>query len=151
MRLTVYTDYALRVLIYVALKPTAVATINEIAQSYGISRNHLMKVVHRLGMLGYLETLRGKNGGIRLARAPSEINLGEVVRDTEEDMALVECFQPLSGNCRIQPECVLRNAIQQALSAFMQVLDGYTLAHLIKPNRNLAARLAIPVPDSPRR
>lgn len=143
MRLTVYTDYALRVLIYVGLKQGDVSTIGEIAESYDISRNHLMKVVHRLGLLGYLDTVRGKGGGIRLAREPECINLGDVVRCTEEDMALVECFQPGPVKCRIQPECVLRGALQEALRAFMEVLDRYTLADLLKPERHLARLLAI--------
>ena len=144
MRLTVYTDYALRVLIYVALKRPEATTINEIAQSYRISRNHLMKVVHRLGVLGYLETVRGKGGGIRLAQTPSKINLADVVRNTEEDMALVECFQSGPPRCCIQPECVLRGALQTALDAFLRVLNRYTLHHLIQPNRELKQLLAIP-------
>lgn len=147
MRLTLYTDYALRVLIYVALKQPEVATINEIAQSYQISRNHLMKVVHHLGILGYLETVRGKGGGIRLARAPSKINLAEVVRNTEEDLALVECFQPGPPHCCIQPECVLRTALRTALDAFLKVLNRYTLKHLIQPNRELKKLLAMPYSD----
>jgi Rrf2 family nitric oxide-sensitive transcriptional repressor len=124
MRLTVYTDYALRVLIYVALKQPEAATINEIAQSYRISRNHLMKVVHRLGLLGYLETVRGKGGGMRLAQAPSKINLAEVVRSTEEDMALVACFQSGAPRCCIQPECMLRIALRTARDAFLNVPDA---------------------------
>lgn len=144
MRLTVYTDYALRVLIYAALKRPEVATINEIAQSYRISRNHLMKVVHHLGILGYLETVRGKGGGIRLAKAPSKINLAEVIRNTEEDLALVECFQPGPPRCCIQSECVLRAALRTALDAFLKVLNRYTLSHLIRPNRALRELLAMP-------
>lgn len=143
MRLTLYTDYALRVLIYVALKRPEVATINEIAQSYQISRNHLMKVVRHLGILGYLETVRGKGGGIRLAKAPSTINLAEVVRSTEEDLALVECFQPRPPHCCIQPDCVLRAALQVALNAFLKVLNRYTLNHLIQPNRELKKLLGM--------
>lgn len=144
MRLTVYTDYALRVLIYVALKRPEHATINEIAQSYLISRHHLTKVVHRLGLLGYLETARGKGGGLRLARPPSKINLAEVIRNTEDNMALVECFQSGRPRCCIQPQCVLRSALQTALDAFLKVLNRFTLQHLIKPNRQLMQILAIP-------
>lgn len=144
MRLTAYTDYALRVLVYVALKRPETTTISEIAQNYRISRNHLMKVVHHLGVLGYLETVRGKGGGIRLAQAPSKINLAEVVRKTEEDMALVECFQSGPPRCCIQPECVLRRALQAALAAFLKVLNRYTLSHLIRPSRELKQLLAIP-------
>src|SRR3546814_353363 len=92
MRLTLYTDYSLRVLMYLGLNRDGLATITEVAERYGISRNHLMKIVHQLGLLGYIETVRGKGGGIRFARSPGEINLGEVIRRTEEDMALVQCF-----------------------------------------------------------
>jgi Rrf2 family nitric oxide-sensitive transcriptional repressor len=106
-----------------------------------------MKVVHHLGILGYLETVRGKGGGIRLARAPSKINLAEVVRNTEEDLALVECFQPGPPHCCIQPECVLRAALQAALNAFLKVLNRYTLKHLIQPNRELRKLLAMPYSD----
>ncbi len=149
MRLTVYTDYALRVLIYMALKRPEAATINEIAKSYNISRNHLMKVVHHLGILGYLETVRGKGGGIRLAQAPSKINLAEVIRNTEEDLALVACFRSGPPRCCIQPECVLRAALREALNAFLKVLNRYTLNHLIQPNRELRQLLAIPHSDRP--
>ena len=136
MRLTVYTDFSLRVLMYVALHPERLPTIGEIASSYGISRNHLMKVVYELGLAGYVVTLRGKNGGLRLARAPQEIVLGEVVRRTEPDMALVPCFEPIAAPCAITPACILRRALYEARAAFLEVLDGYTLADLVE-NRAL--------------
>jgi Rrf2 family transcriptional regulator, nitric oxide-sensitive transcriptional repressor len=143
MRLTTFTDYSLRALIFVALKDGELATIEEIAERYRINRNHLVKVVFRLGQLGYLDTMRGSGGGIRLAKDPARIKLGLLVRQTEEDLALVECFQERDGFCVIEPACVLRKALHQALDAFFRVLDGYTLADLVKPGRNLARLLSV--------
>jgi Rrf2 family nitric oxide-sensitive transcriptional repressor len=141
MRLTVYTDYALRVLMYVALQPDRRPTIGEIAASYGISRNHVMKVVYELGVAGYVETVRGKNGGLRLARPAPAIGLGEVVRRTEPDMALVPCFEASRAACVIMPACTLRRALHEARSAFLKVLDGYTLADLTENRLALTALL----------
>lgn len=142
MRLTLYTDYSLRVLMYVGVKGGA-ATISELAQSYAISRNHLMKIIHRLGQLGYLETARGRGGGLRLARPPSEINIGEVVRRTEDDFALVNCFDAMAAPCAIANACALRAALGEALEAFFAVLDGYTLEDLLGPKRRLARLLGL--------
>ena len=144
MRLTTFTDYCLRALIYVALKGDELATIDEIAERHGINRNHLVKVVHRLGQLGYLHTTRGKRGGVRLAKDPAKINLGTLVRETEDDLALVECFQDRACLCVIEPACVLRKALRQALDAFLKTLDGYTIADLLKPSRSLGRLLALP-------
>jgi Rrf2 family nitric oxide-sensitive transcriptional repressor len=141
MRLTVHTDYALRVLMYVAVREQPRPTISGIAASYGISRNHLMKVVYQLGVAGYLETVRGKNGGLKLARPAAEIGLGEVIRSTEPDLALVPCFDPVNAVCAISPACRLRNALHQAQAAFLQVLDGYTLADLVANRGELAELL----------
>lgn len=141
MRLTVYTDYSLRVLIFAALHPERVVTIDEIAHCYAISRNHLTKVVHRLGLRGYLDTVRGKGGGLRLALPPARICIGEVVRATEEDLALVECFRPAENRCRITPACTLRSILQEAIEAFLDVLDGYTLAELITNRGDLLGLL----------
>lgn len=138
MRLTVRTDYSLRVLMYAGLARGRLATIAEMAAAYGVSQNHLMAVVHRLGTLGYLETVRGKGGGVRLARPPDAINLGEVVRRVETDMALVECFAAAEpGQCPIAPACALRGVLGEALDAFLAVLDRYTLADLLGPRRAL--------------
>ncbi len=137
MRLTVYTDYALRVLIYVAVHPESKPTIGQIATSYDISRNHLMKVVYQLGVAGYIETSRGKNGGLRLARRPEDIGLGELVRRTEPDFALVPCFDADNALCAITPSCRLRGALFQARAAFLQVLDSYTLADLVENRAEL--------------
>jgi len=143
MRLTVYTDYALRMLMYLALKDDGLATIEEIAQSYGISKNHLMKVAHKLGVAGYLDTVRGRRGGLRLAKPAKAIGLGEVVRHTEPDMAIVMCFEPVNADCAILPYCVLRKALARARAAFINVLDDYTLSDLVKPRAPLQGMLAI--------
>lgn len=147
MRLTVYTDYSLRVLMYVALHPERRPTIAEVAASYGISKNHIMKVVHQLGLGGYLETVRGQSGGMRLAREPKTIILGEVVRRTEPDLALVPCFDPINAACVITPACKLRRALQQAQSAFLAVLDDYTLADLVE-NREALRDLFVKGPGA---
>ena len=101
MRLTAYTDYALRLLMYLALKNEGLATIDEVAKSYGIFRHHLMKVAYELGAAGYVATVRGRGGGLRLAKAAAAIGLGKIVRHTEPDMALVPCFKPTDGPCAI--------------------------------------------------
>ncbi len=142
MRLTTFSDYSFRVLIYLGAAPEGLATIEQISAAYDISSNHLMKVVHRLGQLGYIETVRGKGGGMRLARAPGEINVGEVLRATEDSFDIVECMD--GGDCRIERACVLRHALGEARDAFLKVLDGYTLAQLLEPARPLAKVLLAP-------
>jgi Rrf2 family transcriptional regulator, nitric oxide-sensitive transcriptional repressor len=132
MRLTVYTDYALRVLMFLAVHPEPKPTIGEIAASYGISRNHLMKVVYELGVAGYIETARGKKGGLRLARPAVAIGLGDVVRQTEPDLALVPCFDPVNAACALTPACRLRGVLHLAQAAFLKVLDEHTLADLVE-------------------
>ena len=119
MRLTVYTDYSLRMLMYLAVKDDKLATISEIAASYGISKNHLMKVAHQLGIAGYVETVRGRSGGLRLAKPVAAIRLGDVVRRTEQDMALVPCFEPVNAPCAIRAGCGLRRAQARAGAAGM--------------------------------
>ncbi|MBL8659124.1 MAG: Rrf2 family transcriptional regulator [Rhodospirillales bacterium] len=145
MRLTAYTDYALRVLMYLGLRRAGIATIQEIAEQYGISRNHLMKVAHELGRLGYVETIRGKHGGLRLGRRPEDITLGEIVRNVEPDMALVECFKSAGVHCRIVRGCLLKHVLQEALDRFLDTLDRYTLADLLAPAEDLAACFPAPV------
>jgi Rrf2 family transcriptional regulator, nitric oxide-sensitive transcriptional repressor len=138
MRLTNYTDYSLRVLIYLATKKNGeLSNIQEIADVYGISKNHLMKVIYQLGKNGFIETIRGRNGGIRLAHSPSEINLGEVVRKSGEDFHLVECFDQKNNQCMISPVCGLRHVLNKALQAFLHVLDDYTLEDLVKNKQPL--------------
>jgi Rrf2 family nitric oxide-sensitive transcriptional repressor len=128
---------------YLALKGDELATIAEIAESYSISKNHLMKVVHQLGVAGYVETVRGRQGGLRLAKPSEDIVLGNVVRHTEPDMALVMCFAPINASCVVDPCCVLRRALMEAGDAFLEVLDGYTLRDLVKPRAPLRSLLAI--------
>ena len=131
MRLTAYTDYSLRVLIYLALNPDRRPTIAEIAARYAISKAHLMKVVHQLGLKGYIETARGKSGGLRLARPIEQITVGQVVRGMEPDMALVACFTDASPACVIAPACRLKGKLNEARAAFLKVLDDCTLAELM--------------------
>ena len=130
MRITRYTDYALRVLMYLGLKQQEWVTIREIADHYGISKNHLMKVVQQLGADGYLQSVPGKGGGVRLQAAAERINIGRLVRRFEQDSALVDCFAS-SSNCVISPACQLKQALARALEAFFSVLDEYTLADLL--------------------
>lgn len=139
MRLSIFTDYNLRVLMYLGVQSDRLATIAEIAAAHEISENHLMKVVHQLGRSGYIETVRGKGGGMRLARAPKEIVLGDVIRQTEGDIVMAECFAQKSA-CRIEPACRLKSILSEALSALFLVFDDYTLADLlVKPHDHLKA------------
>ena len=148
MRLTAYTDYTLRTLIYLALNAGRHATIAQIAATYHISEAHLTKVVHQLGVAGEIETMRGRNGGLRLKRPAEQINIGAVVRRTEPDLELVPCFEA-AGACAIGATCVLQLALHEALAAFLAVLDRHTLADLVAPRRRLAALLGItPSPRS---
>lgn len=126
MRLTRYTDYAMRVLLYLGREPGQLCGIADIARAYAISRNHLMKVVSDLVNAGYVESVRGRNGGIRLARPASDINVGALVRHTEDGFDLVDC-----GSCLIAPACGLTSVLDDALSAFLAVLDTYTLADVL--------------------
>lgn len=142
MRLTLYTDYSLRVLLFLGAKePEALSTIKEISDAYGISKNHLMKVTHELGKMGYIETIRGRGGGIRLAKRPEAIGIGEVVRQTEEDFYLVDCFNPESIGCVISPVCNLKGALNKALHAYIAVLDEYKLSDFLVNKDEIAALL----------
>lgn len=132
MRLTLYTDYSLRVLLYLAYREGQTVTISELADFYKISRNHLVKVVHSLGVNGYIETIRGKKGGIRLKKQAKEIIIGEVVRTTEPDLDLLECFNPEINQCVISKSCDLKAIIYEARASFMSILDKYTLEDATK-------------------
>jgi len=132
MRLTQYTDYSLRVLLYLAHKNDKIVTISELADFYKISRNHLVKVVHNLGIKGYLQTTRGKNGGLRLARPAHEIVIGDVVRKVEPDFELLECFNALTDHCVITHSCALKSLLIRARDDFLSTLDLYTVADAVK-------------------
>jgi Rrf2 family nitric oxide-sensitive transcriptional repressor len=145
MRLTQFTDYSLRVLIYLGLNGDGrLCTIHDIAQHYRISENHLMKVVHGLSQLGYVDSVRGRGGGLRLARPPEQVSVGAVVRDIEKDAALVECFDPEANECCITEACALRHALAEASAAFFAVLDRYRLSDLLRPKAKLLRLLQIP-------
>ena len=157
MRLTQWTDYTLRVLMYCAAcqgreQPV---TITEIADSHGISRSHLTKIVHQLGSQGLLETTRGRGGGMRLSKPAADINVGAVVRQTETDFAMVECFEPGSNHCGLIANCHLKGLLHQATAAYLAVLDAASLADLVAQSssrvqapasRRLAATPGIPQP-----
>jgi len=147
MRLTIHTDYALRVLMYLAVRAEPLPTIAGIAGRFGISRTHLMKVAYQLGQAGYIETIRGKRGGLRLARPPAEIGVGDVVRRTEPDLALVPCFDPARTACVLSPSCALRSVLYQAQAAFLEALDRHTLADLTANRAVLAGLLERPPAD----
>lgn len=148
MRLSSFSDYSLRVLMYLGVHTERLTTIAEIAGAYGISENHLMKVVHQLGRMSYIETVRGKGGGMRLAKPPAEIRLGEVIRQTEVDWALVECFAT-GSNCQIHAACCLPSILEEALSALFKVLDSYTLADLLRRPDELTHVMDTPLLSSP--
>lgn len=146
MRLTAHTDYALRTLMYLAVRPERAATIAEIATTYSISEAHLTKIVHQLGLTGDIATTRGRGGGLRLGKPAASIDLGAVVRRTEPDMDLAACFGD-AGRCPIDGACVLSAALREALDAFLAVLDRYTLADLVAPRQRLAALLRLDPPS----
>lgn len=131
MQLTQYTDYSYRVLIFLAQKRSGLSTVTEIAEFYGISRNHLVKVIHNLASKGFVSTTRGRHGGMTLSRAPSEINLGDVARQTEPNFNIAECFDIEHNRCVITPTCALKNMLNQARKAFLDTLSQYTLADAI--------------------
>jgi Rrf2 family nitric oxide-sensitive transcriptional repressor len=134
MRLAEYTDYTLRVLMYCAARPQQLVTISELADHHGVSRNHLMKIVTDLGRLGMLETTRGRGGGLRLLKEPAKIRVGDVVRASETDFRLVECFDPDTSRCTLAPSCRLKGLFDAALRAYFKELDGMTLAELVEPS-----------------
>lgn len=136
MELSRFTDYSLRTLLYAGLHPDRILTVPEVAVAYGISENHLVKITHKLGKLGYLETRRGRAGGFRLSREPSSINLGEVVRATES-LALVECLGSDGGRCPIVRACALKRVIAEARDAFLETFDRYTLQDMLRPREAL--------------
>ncbi|MBA3070108.1 MAG: Rrf2 family transcriptional regulator [Hyphomonas sp.] len=142
MRLTAYTNYALRTLMYCALHPDQIVRMEDVADAYGISKSHLMKAARQLGQLGYLENHRGRSGGVRLAMPPGKIVIGEVVRHTEGDMDLVECFNSTTNTCPIIGACKLTALFRTGLRAFLAELDKVTLEDMVSDRRKLLARLA---------
>lgn len=142
MRLTMYTDYSLRVLLYIGIKDNEkLTTVQEVADAYSISKSHLTKVVHELGKFELIETVRGRGGGFRLNLKPIEINIGHVVRKMEDDFHLVECFNCATNKCVITPVCKLKDVLHEALNAYFKVLDSYTLADFVDNNEGLATIL----------
>ena len=132
MRLTAYTDYALRTLMHLGINRDRLVTIQDIAGLHGISKNHLMKVAHQLGLSGMVETVRGRNGGLKLNKEPADINIGDVVRNTETDFYMAECFDRKKNQCAYLPSCELKKVLRSATAAYLHVLDGVTLDDLIK-------------------
>ena len=137
MQLSYHADYACRVLIYLAVAESDRSSIADIATAYKISENHLVKVVHRLGKLGYVETIRGRGGGIKLAKEPNAVNIGTVIRDMEPNFTVVECFSPSTNTCPIAGACGLKTALAAAMTAFLQTLDSYSLDDVLRNKRAL--------------
>lgn len=132
MQLTRFTDYSLRTLMFLALHPDRLCTAGEVAEFYGISQNHVVKLVHNLSQLGYIKSVRGKGGGIRLVKAPDQINLGELIMKLEPNLVLVECFDPDTNTCRIAGSCGLKDILKESLVAFTRTLSRYTLADTLR-------------------
>jgi len=152
MRLTQWTDYSLRVLMYCAAceHRDLPVTITEIADEHGISRSHLTKVVHQLGTHGLLETTRGRGGGMRLCKPAAQINVGDVVRQTETDFAMVECFDVQTNQCTLSPQCHLKSLLRQATDRYLAVLDSFTLEDLIAPTASGVKTSSVVIPVSRR-
>ncbi len=143
MQLTAHTDYALRLLMYLSLLPDRLATVEEIASTFRISKNHMMKVAHGLGQAGYVETVRGRGGGLRLKRDAGSIRIGDVVRNMEEGWRIVECFDLARNSCVIAGPCRLKGVLKEALAAYLSVLDRYTLADLMVHPAQIGRRLGV--------
>ena len=141
MRLTSYTNYALRILMVATMRGGELVTVQEVAESFGVSKAHLVKCVHQLGLWGYLENVRGRNGGFRLAKDPAKITVGEIIRKTEEDLDLVECFDAATNTCPLIGICKLGKLFKQACRAFLDVLDGVTLADISTNRREVLGAL----------
>ncbi|MBI1822030.1 MAG: Rrf2 family transcriptional regulator [Nitrospirae bacterium] len=144
MELTQFTDYSLRVLIFLGRSENRISTIREIADYYQISENHLMKIIPHLVRKGYIQSIRGKGGGIRLSKSPGSIKIGKLVRETEESLEVVECFKPGENSCALLPGCTLKSALHQAMQNFLGTLDQYTLSDLLGiPNKKGATAIAV--------
>jgi len=144
MKLSLFSDYSLRVLMFAAIKGESFR-VDEVTAAYGISRNHVAKVIHTLAQLGYLETRRGRGGGIQLARPASEIRIGKLVRQTEDQPVIVECFDPATNTCPISGSCLLKGVLAEAVNAFYATLDRHTLQELVSgPQRNRMSKILMP-------
>lgn len=143
MQLSAYSDYALRVLIQTALRRPHRVTVDEVAETFDISRHHLVKIVYDLGRNGYLQTQRGIGGGFTLGRAPEDIRIGDVVRLGEETETVIDCLDKPAHPCRLYPACKLKGVLDEAAAAFFAVLDGYTLADLVKQSSKIRAALQL--------
>lgn len=143
MTLTYYTNYSLRTMVYLGLHASSLASISQISEAFRISRNHLIKVVHNLAKQGFIKTTRGRGGGLRLARDPRDINIGDVVRKTEANFNLVECFDTGRNTCPLSAACELKTIVREAEEAFLSVLDRYTLADLLVKRKQMSALLKI--------
>jgi len=141
MRITAYSNYALRTLMYSALKGDELSRVKDIAAAYNISKAHLVKCVHQLGQWGYLDNYRGRNGGFKLAKAPADITVGEILRKTEDGFDLVECFVPATSTCPLTGLCELSLTFQKALAAFLEVVDDVTVEDLIVGRKDLMQAL----------
>ncbi|MRV70196.1 Rrf2 family transcriptional regulator [Duganella sp. FT92W] len=150
MRLTSFTDYTLRSLIYLGMHRDRLVTIQDIADLHDISKNHLTKVIHQLGVTGLVETVRGRNGGLRLGKEPEEINIGAVVRQSESDFFMAECFDTENNSCVLDGNCYLKVKLKEATEAYLQVLDGLTLAKLLPRQREGQGADVQPVQFLPR-
>jgi Rrf2 family transcriptional regulator, nitric oxide-sensitive transcriptional repressor len=146
MRLTDYTDYSLRTLMYLGMQGDRLVTIQDIADAYGISKSHLMKVVHQLGLAGVVETVRGRSGGLRLGKKPEDINIGDIVRRTEPDFMMVECFNRQVNDCVLAPSCALQGVLARATQAYLNELNKATLADLLKNSHSLHKIIKVNLP-----
>ena len=141
MRLTQFTDYSLRVLIYLGLRTNERVTIDELTNAYDVSRHHMRSVVHKLSTLGYVDSIQGKGGGLSLALDASEISVRNVIENTESDFYLVDCFNPEAHACPIEPMCILKQALSRASHSFLEALDQYTIEDLIKNKKGQLRQL----------
>jgi Rrf2 family nitric oxide-sensitive transcriptional repressor len=144
VHLTQFSDYSLRLVLYLACHPQRTVSAEEVSRAFGISRHHLVKVVQRLAELGVLEAQRGRGGGMQLAMRPSEVNVGWLIRRTEPHFDLVECFDPGTNTCPIAPACGLKGALSLAQQAFLGVLDRYTLDQFLARRDELVTLLGLP-------
>ena len=143
MKLTAFTDYSLRTLMYLAIHPKRLCTTKEIAEQFQVSQNHMVKVAYQLAKSGYVETQKGKNGGMKLARSPAQINIGEAVRNLEPDFHLVECFNQAENKCRITSACKFKSVLFDAQEAFLKTLDAFSLAQITENDVELLTALAV--------